>query len=148
MVNGKPSVSLAAVRGKRLRVLELVKEIEMRGYPGIYCPSIGDGLALCEAIALITERIGFGTAITPIYFRSVEEMTGMEECIAADNIAGVSSCLSDRWLDDTTIAGPPKRVRDEVEKWYAAGIKTPTLVPSSTKGGQLQAFEELFEVFG
>ncbi|HCU90396.1 MAG: hypothetical protein CMF53_04100 [Legionellales bacterium] len=302
MLNDKPAVSLAAVPGKRKAILELIKEIETRGYHGIYCPSIGDGLALCEAIALTTERIEFGTAIAPIYFRSVEEyaatisfiheisagrfrfgvgvshepalsprglrndkpladtrdfvanvkavprvgdlppiilgtlrdkmvrlaaeisdgivfangvrshmtnslatiphrtmensnffianmiptcidenlaaaravnrktlsryallpnyrnywkaagyareMANVEACISADNIEGVAECLSDRWLDDTTIAGSPRRVRDEVEKWKAAGIKTPILVPSSTRGGQLQAFAELFGVFG
>ena len=77
MLNDKPAVSLAAVPGKRKAILELVKEIETRGYPGIYCPSIGDGLALCEAIALTTERVEFGTAITPIYFRPVEEYAPM-----------------------------------------------------------------------
>lgn len=302
MPNDMPALSLAAVPGKRKAILDLIKEIETRGYSGIYCPSIGDGLALCEAIALTTERIEFGTAITPIYFRAVEEyapmvsfiheicggrfrfgigvshtpalaprgldggkpladtrkfveqlkavpragelppivlatlrdkmirlsgeisdgmifangarshmaeslaalpadaannpaffianmiptcidedldaaravnrrtlsryallpnyrnywkeagyveeMAGVEACITAGNIDHVADCLSDRWLDDTTIAGPPARVRDEVTKWRDAGIKTPILVPSSTNGGQLQAFEELFAVFG
>ncbi len=298
----KPAVSLAAVPGRRRRTLELAKEIESRGYSGIYCPSIGDGLALCEALALVTDRIEFGTAITPIYFRSVEdyaptisfiheisggrfrfgvgvshtralaprgldggkpltdtrsfvekikavprsgalppivlatlrkkmirlsaeisdgmifangvrshmaeslaalpdgdtgsstffvgnmiptcvdddldaaravnrntlsryallpnyrnywkeagyveEMNAVEKCIETGDTEGVASCLSDRWLDDTTIAGPPARVRSEVEKWRASGIRTPILVPSSTRGGQMRAFEELFEVFG
>ncbi len=302
MLNDKPAVCLAAVPGKRKATLELINEIEARGYSGIYCPSIGDGLALCEAIALTTDRIEFGTAITPIYFRPVEEyaqtisfiheisagrfrfgigvshapaltprglrnekpladtrdfvenikavpragdlppivlatlrdkmvrlaaeisdgivfangvrshmtnalaklphstvknsnffianmiptcidedlsaaravnrktlsryallpnyrnywkaagyareMANVEACISADNMEGVQACLSDRWLDDTTIAGSPRRVRDEVEKWKAAGIKTPILVPSSTRGGQFQAFAELFSVFG
>ena len=76
------------------------------------------------------------------------EMANVEACISADNMEGVQACLSDRWLDDTTIAGSPRRVRDEVEKWKAAGIKTPILVPSSTRGGQFQAFAELFSVFG
>jgi len=301
-VNDKPAVSLAAVPGKRRAIIDLAREIERRGYPGIYCPSIGDGLALCEAIALVTERIEIATAITPIYFRQAteyaatisfiheiaggrfrfgigvshrpalaprgldggkpladtrrfveqlraaprvgelppiilaalrermirlsaeigdgmifangarahmaeslnvlpsatrddpaffignmiptcvdddidaaravnrktlsryallpnyrnywkdsgyaEEMNAVEACIAADNLDGVSACLSDRWLDDTTIAGPASRVRNEVEKWLDAGIRTPILVPSSTRGGQLRAFEELFDVFG
>ena len=78
----------------------------------------------------------------------VEEMARVEACVAAGNIDGVADCLSDRWLDDTTIAGPPARVRDELSKWLDAGIKTPILVPSSTNGGQMRAFEELFAVFG
>ena len=30
---------------------------------------------------------------------------------------------------------------------FEAGVSTPILVPSSTSGGQLKAFEELFEAF-
>lgn len=298
----KPAVSLAAVPGKRRAILDLAREIERRGYPGVYCPSIGDGLALSEAIALVTQRIEIATAISPIYFRQAaeyaqtiafiheiaggrfrfgigvshrpalaprgldggkpladtrtfveqlrttqrvgelppvilatlrekmirlaaeigdgmifangarshmaqslaalpaarradpaffignmiptcidddldaaravnrktltryallpnyrnywkasgyaEEMNAVEACIAADNLDAVPACLSDRWLDDTTIAGPASRVREEVAKWYDAGIRTPILVPSSTRGGQIKAFEELFAVFG
>ncbi|MGR9091336.1 MAG: hypothetical protein ACU85U_12225, partial [Gammaproteobacteria bacterium] len=77
-----------------------------------------------------------------------EEMHAVEACIAADNLEGVPGCLTNRWLDDTTIAGSASRVRGEVAKWVDAGISTPILVPSSTRGGQLQAFEELFAVFG
>ena len=61
--NGLPAVSLAAVPGRRRLTLDLAAEIERRGFSGIYCPSMGDGLALCEAIALSTERIHFGTSI-------------------------------------------------------------------------------------
>ncbi len=297
----KPALSLAAVPGRRRRTLELAQEIEARGYAGIYCPSFGDGLALCEAIALSTSHIPFGTSITPIYYRQVEdyaqtiafineiapqrfrfgigvahapalatrgisagrpladtrdfvarlravprvgelppltlaalrrkmialaaeigsglvfanaarshmafslqalpptaqrgedffignmiptcvaddleaaravnrktlssyallpnyrnywreagygaEMDAVERCIADQAVERVAACLSDQWLDDTTLAGPPQRIRDELERWYAAGVSTPILVPSSAHGGQLQAFEELFAVF-
>jgi hypothetical protein len=34
-----------------------------------------------------------------------------------------------------------------VEAWYAAGVKTPILVPSSTSGGQMKAIEELLTAF-
>ena len=64
-----PALSLAAVPGRRSRTLELAREIEKRGFAGIYCPSIGDGLALCEALAFVTSEIRFGTSITPIYTR-------------------------------------------------------------------------------
>jgi len=64
-----PAVSLAAVPGRRSATLELAREIERRGYAGIYCPSFGDGVALCEALAFVTERIPFGTSIQPIYTR-------------------------------------------------------------------------------
>ena len=64
-----PALSLAAVPGRRRRTLELAQEIERRGFAGIYCPSFGDGLGLCEALALTTERIRFGTGIANIYTR-------------------------------------------------------------------------------
>ena len=301
MENLKPAISLAAVPGKRQAIIDLAMEAEKRGYPGIYCPSIGDGLALCTAIAMVTERIEIATAITPIYFRQaqdyaptvsflheisagrfrfgigvshspaltprcldggkplsdtrafveqlkavervgelppiilatlrnkmirlaaeigdgmifanaarshmgnslaaldggtsnrstffvgnmiptcvdndidraravnrktlsryvllpnyrnywkeagyMEEMRAVEACVADGRMDDIGKCLSDKWLDDTTIAGSPARVRDEVSKWMEAGIKTPILVPSSTTGGQIQACQELFDVF-
>ena len=301
MPSPKPALSLAAVPGRRQRTLDLAKEIEDRGFAGIYCPSFGDCMALSEGIALVTERIEFGTSVAPIYFRSVEdyaqsasfiheisngrfrfgigvshervlvgrgldagrpladirafvdklqavpqagelpplmlatlrkkmialagevsaglvfanaarshiakslsvlppghaaqdhffignmiptcidddaaaaravlrktlvsyarlpnyrnywkeagyidEMNAVEKAIREGNEERIGNCLSDRWLADTTIAGPANRVREELERWYAAGIKTPILVPSSTKGGQMKAFKELFAVF-
>ncbi|MEX2480849.1 MAG: LLM class flavin-dependent oxidoreductase [Gammaproteobacteria bacterium] len=296
-----PALSLAAVPGRRQRTLELAREIEARGYAGIYCPSFGDSLALCTALAQVTETIPFGTSITPIYYRQAEDyaqtasfihelaggrfrfglgvahaptlarrgvtagrplddmrefverlravkgvgelpplvlaalrprmialagaigdglvfanaarshlpqalaalpaarraaadffignmiptcvddelqaaravnrktlssyallpnyrnywraagyaddMDAVERCIAAGDMERIGECLSDRWLDDVTIAGPPDRVREELAKWYAAGVTTPILVPSSAHGGQMQAFAELFAVF-
>jgi len=55
--------------------------------------------------------------------------------------------MSDRWLSDVTLYGPVRRVREGLEAWYDAGIKTPILVPSSAVGNQLKAFEELFAAF-
>ena len=74
-------------------------------------------------------------------------MDAVELCIAENRLDQVGHALSDQWLDDTTIAGPPSRVREELQRWYEAGVKTPILVPSAVKGGQMQAFEELFAVF-
>jgi alkanesulfonate monooxygenase SsuD/methylene tetrahydromethanopterin reductase-like flavin-dependent oxidoreductase (luciferase family) len=68
-VTRMPAVSLAAVPGRKARTFELVREIERRGFAGIYCPSFGDAMGLCQAIAHLTETIEFGTAIQPIYLR-------------------------------------------------------------------------------
>jgi alkanesulfonate monooxygenase SsuD/methylene tetrahydromethanopterin reductase-like flavin-dependent oxidoreductase (luciferase family) len=68
-----PAVSLAAVPGRRRATLELAAEIERRGFAGIYCPSFGDGLGLCEAIALVTKRIPFGTTIVNLYARHPQD---------------------------------------------------------------------------
>src|SRR5262249_29776500 len=64
-----PAVSLAAMPGRRAATIDLAREIERRGFSGIYCPSCGDGLGLCEAIALGTKEIRFGTAIANLYTR-------------------------------------------------------------------------------
>lgn len=296
-----PAISLAAVPGRRHVTLELAKEIERRGFAGIYSPSLGDSLSLCLAIAMATERIPLGTSITPIYFRSaadlaqtaafiheiargrfrlglgvshepalqrmgiragkpladtrayvrdlkavqragempkltlaalrkkmialageigdgmvfangarshmqdslralppsrlqepgffignmiptiisddlaaararhrktltgyamlpnyrnywkeagyVEEMEAVERALQAHELDRVPELLTDRWLEDVTLFGPAKRVRDELERWYEAGVRTPILVPSSTAGNQLDAFQELFAAF-
>ncbi len=68
-----PAVSLAAVPGRRARTLELAKEIERRGFSGIYCPSFGDGMGLCLALALTTTEIRFGTTIAIIYNRNAAD---------------------------------------------------------------------------
>ena len=65
----KPAVSLAAVAGRRKATLELAQRLEQEGFSGIYCPSFGDGMGLCEALALVTREIPFGTSIANIYTR-------------------------------------------------------------------------------
>lgn len=296
-----PALSLVAVPGRRKQTLELAKQIEDKGYPGIYCPSMSDGLALCQAIALATEKIRVGTSITPIYTRHVqdfaqaasfihevsdgrfdfgigvshapamdrlgvstgkplsdirqfvedlkavpragelprivlatlrkkmiglaeeigggmvfangarshmadslsvlgeeartnddffignmiptvisddidaararnrktltsyamlpnyrnywkeagyvEEMEAVEAAMAAKDMDKIGDCLSDRWLADTTLAGTASEVREGIEAWFDAGIKTPIIVPSSAAGGQMQAFEEFFAIY-
>ncbi len=301
MSERKPAISLAAVPGRRNATLDLAREIEKRGFSGIYGPSLGDALALCEAIGLLTREIEFGTTITPIYTRHVnefaqtasfihetsggrfrfgigvshapamdrlgvkqgkpltdirrfveelkavpragelppitlatlrrkmialsaeiadgmvfangsrshmatslaalpdqrrndpgffigdmiptcihddidtaravnrktltsyamlpnyrnywieagyeEEMAGVARCIEAKAFDEIPNHLSDRWLDDCTLAGPASRVREGIEAWFDAGIRTPIIVPSSANGGQMKAFEELFAAF-
>lgn len=298
--NGLPAISLAAVPGRRRLTLDLAAEIERRGFSGIYCPSMGDGLALCEAIALSTERIHFGTSIVNIYTRHVtefahtasfihevsrgrfwfgvgvshapahkrlgvtvgkplgdirafvdelkavrgagalppivlatlrdrmiataaeigdgmvfangarsrmshslaaagekaadpdflvgnmiptvisddrdlaaarnrktlsryallpnyrnywkaagyvEEMEAVERAVERGETDRIPGLLSDRWLADCTLFGTAADVREGVERWFDAGIRTPILVPSSAAGNQIKAFEELFAAF-
>lgn len=295
-----PAVSLAAVPGRRKAIIELATEIERRGFPGIYCPSLGDNLALCEALALTTNEVTFGTSITPIYGRHVadfaqtaafihevsggrfrfgigvshapamdrlgikqgkpladirnfvtqlravprtgelppivlatlrqrmiqlaeeiaegmvfangarshmhaslealspaartgeffignmiptcisddidaakavnrrtltsyaalpnyrnywkeagyvEEMEAVEAALAAQQPDKIPDALSDRWLADTTLFGTASQVREGIEAWFDAGIRTPIVVPSSAAGNQLQAFNEFFALW-
>ena len=301
MTTQLPAVSLASVPGRRKTIIELVGEIERRGFPGIFCPSLGDNLALCEAIALSTNEIVFGTSISPIYTRNVfdyaqtvgfihevsggrfrfgvgvshepamkrlgvelgkpltdmrdfvanlkavpragelppivlatlrqkmiklseeigngmvfangarshmstslnvladdtrtdpdffignmiptcisddeeaakavnrrtltsyatlpnyrnywkeagyvEEMEGVEAAMAAGDMEKIPACLSDRWLADTTLFGTASKVREGIEAWFDAGIKTPIIEPSSAVGNQLKALEEFFALW-
>ncbi len=296
-----PAISLAAVGGRRARTVELIKEIEARGFSGIFCPSLGDGMALCLSIAHHTSRLEFGTAIHPIYFQlpaqlansaayiheiaegrfrlgigvthapthsrlglSVgkpladtreyveamqkpgeqmgglppitlatlrdkmvalaveisdgavwanasrsrmghslagipqdridggfyvgnmiptvidddkeagaarnratlkgyvtlpnyrnywkeagyeEEMTAVEQAMEAKDADAIVAAMSDKWLSDCTLYGSAGEVREGVEAWFDAGVPSPILVPSSTSGGQMKAFEELFAAF-
>ena len=68
-----PAMSLAAVPGRRQKIIEIAQEAERRGFPGIYGPSLGDSLSLCTAIAMVTSEIKLGTSITPIYTRNVTD---------------------------------------------------------------------------
>ncbi len=76
----------------------------------------------------------------------VEEMEAIEEALERRDRDAIPGLMSDRWLDDCTIAGPADRVRERIEAWFDAGV-LPIVVPSSTKGGQFVAFEELFATF-
>ncbi len=301
MSNRMPAVSLAAIPGRREKTLQIAEEIEQRGFPGIYGPSLGDSLSLCLAIALRTRQVELGTTITPIYTRHIndfaqtasfihevsggrfrfgigvshapamdrlgvtqgkplsdirkfvadlkavpragqlppivlatlrdrmirlaeeiangmvfangarshmaaslanlsedartgedffignmiptcisddeaaamavnrrtlasyaylpnyrnywrqagyeEEMAAVEAALAEERHDDVAACLSDRWLADTTLFGSASKVRDGIEAWFDAGVRTPIIVPSSASGGQLQALEEFFSIW-
>ena len=296
----KPAVSLAAVAGRRKATLELAQRLEQEGFSGIYCPSFGDGMGLCEALALVTREIPFGTSIANIYTRhptdyaqsaalihelsqgrfrfgigishgptyerlglSVgtplsdirrfvhdlragasqagelppltlatlrrkmvqlageiaqgavwanaarshmaqslrhlpaekrqdpgfflgnmiptcidddkaaaaavhrrtlssyvrlpnyqnywieagfeEEMQAIRQALANQEPEKIPALMSDRWLQQVTLYGSAAEVREGIEAWYETGINTLIVVPSSTKGGQMVAFQELID---
>jgi alkanesulfonate monooxygenase SsuD/methylene tetrahydromethanopterin reductase-like flavin-dependent oxidoreductase (luciferase family) len=301
MHDSLPALSLVAVPRRRRLTLDVAREAERRGFAGLYVPSIFGNMAQSTALALSTERIVFGTAIAPIYARTVEdfahsaayiheasggrfrfgigvahapshirmgvtpgkplgdirafvakfrsyegigapppivlaalrqrmvalageiadglvfanasrshmarslsvipaakradpgflvanmiptcisddveaakavnrrtltrytmlpnyrnywkeagygdEMAAIETALAAGRQADLTALMSDRWLADATLFGPPAAVRDGVAAWREAGITTPILVPSSAAGNQLTAVEEIFAAF-
>jgi len=77
----------------------------------------------------------------------VEEMEGIEKAVQAQDFEKVPQFFTDKWLADTTLFGSASVVRDGVEAWFDAGVKTPILVPSSANGGQMKAFEEMLAIF-
>jgi alkanesulfonate monooxygenase SsuD/methylene tetrahydromethanopterin reductase-like flavin-dependent oxidoreductase (luciferase family) len=66
-----PAISLVAVPGRRRRTIEIAQEIERRGFAGIYSPSMFGNMSFCEALAWNTTTLPFGTAIAPIYQRTI-----------------------------------------------------------------------------
>ena len=74
-----------------------------------------------------------------------DEMQAIRKAIAAGQEDTIPSLMSDRWLSQVTLYGSPTEVRDGVEAWYAAGVKTLIMVPSSAKGNQMAALQELID---
>ena len=77
----------------------------------------------------------------------VEEMEAIEAALAAKERERLPELMTDDWLRDVSLFGSVAEVREGVEAWYEAGVKTPILVPSSANGNQMVAFEELFAAF-
>jgi alkanesulfonate monooxygenase SsuD/methylene tetrahydromethanopterin reductase-like flavin-dependent oxidoreductase (luciferase family) len=69
-----PALALIASPGQRRNAVEIAGEAERRGFAGIYCPSVGDPVALCQAIAQATTSIPIGTAVEPIYLRAPQSL--------------------------------------------------------------------------
>ena len=76
-----------------------------------------------------------------------EEMTAIETAVARGRTEDIPKYLPDRWLADCTLFGPPAKIRDGVEAWRAAGVKTPVLVPLSADGDQNTAIRQVFAAF-
>lgn len=75
------------------------------------------------------------------------EMEAVQAGLETRDPDAVRAAMSDRWLDDCTLSGPASRVRDGIGAWFDAGVTSPIVVPSSTSGGQVKAFSELFDAF-
>lgn len=119
---------------------------------------IGNRIRTCicddeaEAKAVLRRTVA-NYALMP-YYRNywkeagyVEEMTGIEAAVAQGRPDDVPKYLPDRWLTDITLFGSATKVREGVEAWRAAGIKTPILVPLSADGDQKTALEHVFAAF-
>src|SRR6478735_12604639 len=83
---GLPYLSLICTPRKRLAIVELAKEAERRGFPGIASPSLGTALGLCASLAHETTTIRFFTSIQPIYHSAAAEAAAMASHI--DEVSG------------------------------------------------------------
>ena len=77
----------------------------------------------------------------------VEEMEAVEKAIEAGERERLRELMTDTWLRDVSLFGSVAEVREGLEAWYEAGVKTPIVVPSSANGNQMVAFQELFAAF-
>jgi alkanesulfonate monooxygenase SsuD/methylene tetrahydromethanopterin reductase-like flavin-dependent oxidoreductase (luciferase family) len=77
----------------------------------------------------------------------LEEMNAIEAALAAGRVDEVPRYLTDKWLADVTLFGPAAKVREGVEAWREAGIRTPCIVPLSADGDQTTALRQVFEAF-
>ena len=129
---------------------------EKRDAPDFF---IGDMVPTCisddrAAAAAVMRRTLVGYVALPNYRNYwieagyEEEMRAIEQAQRAGDAAKIPGLMTERWLRDVTLYGTASDVRDGLDAWYAAGVRTPILVPSSASGGQMKAFEELFAVFG
>ena len=74
-----------------------------------------------------------------------EEMQAIREAIANKEDDKIPALMSDRWLQQVTLYGSAAEVHEGIEAWYETGINTLFVVPSSTRGGQMVAFQELID---
>jgi alkanesulfonate monooxygenase SsuD/methylene tetrahydromethanopterin reductase-like flavin-dependent oxidoreductase (luciferase family) len=76
-----------------------------------------------------------------------DEMQAVVTAVAENRPNDVEKCISDRLLADTTLSGTATQIRDGVEAWRAAGIKSPVLVPLAADGSQTTALQDVFTAF-
>lgn len=65
---------------------------------------------------------------------------------ADGNVAGLRAAMTDRWIDDVCLYGPPTRIREGLAAWDASGLDLPVLVPSSLDGGHRAALRQILEI--
>lgn len=137
--------------GRSLSALPAAKRDDLDFFIGNMLPTcVSDDV---EAAKAVNRRSLTHYAFLPNYRNYwkeagyVEEMTAIETAIADGRRDDVTRYFTDKWLSDNTLFGPVSRVREGVEAWRAAGVRTPVIVPSSAAGNQLNAVEEVFAAF-
>ncbi len=76
-----------------------------------------------------------------------DEMLAIRKAIANGEEQRIPELMSDRWLSEVTLYGSPAQVREGIEAWYAAGVNALIVVPSSSRGNQMAALQELIDLY-
>ena len=120
---------------------------------------IGDMIPTCvddndpQAAMNVSKRTLTGYVMLPNYRNYwkeagyTEEMEAIEGALQRGDRDAIPGLMSERWLADATLYGTRAQVLEGLEQWFAVGVKTPILVPSSTSGGQVKAMEEFLAAF-
>ena len=69
-----PALALVAAPGRRNKMIALAKEVEQRGFSGLYLPSLGATLPFCQSVLEATSSIEVVSSIQPIYYYNPNEM--------------------------------------------------------------------------
>jgi alkanesulfonate monooxygenase SsuD/methylene tetrahydromethanopterin reductase-like flavin-dependent oxidoreductase (luciferase family) len=111
---------------------------------------ISDDLEAAAAVNRRTLAMYLGLPNYRNYWKEAgyqDEMLAVEAALEAGERDRLPELMTDRWLSDCTLYGPPKRILEGLEAWYETGLRTPILVPASAVGNQMKAFEEFFSLF-
>jgi alkanesulfonate monooxygenase SsuD/methylene tetrahydromethanopterin reductase-like flavin-dependent oxidoreductase (luciferase family) len=119
---------------------------------------IGNMIPTCisddrAAAAAVLRRVLTGYVRLPNYQNYwieagyAEEMLAIRQALANNELDRLPDLMTDRWLHDVTLSGSAAEVRDGIAAWYDTGVKTLIVVPSSARGNQMMAFQELFSAF-
>jgi alkanesulfonate monooxygenase SsuD/methylene tetrahydromethanopterin reductase-like flavin-dependent oxidoreductase (luciferase family) len=136
-----PAISLVAVPGRRRRTIEIAQEIERRGFAGIYSPSMFGNMSFCEALAWNTATLPFGTAIAPIYQRTIgdfaQSAAAMHEISNGRFRLGIGVAHAPAHIRMGVTPGKPLAdIRNFVEKFRAQdglGLLPPIIVAALRK---------------
>jgi alkanesulfonate monooxygenase SsuD/methylene tetrahydromethanopterin reductase-like flavin-dependent oxidoreductase (luciferase family) len=134
-----------------LAVLPSAKRADHRFYIGNRIRTcIGDDIGQAKAVL----RQTMAHYLLLPYYRNywkeagyLDEMAAVEKAVAAGDTADLGRYLTDAWLADVTLFGTAAQIRDGVEAWREAGIKSPVLVPLSPDGNQETALRQTFAAF-
>lgn len=135
MTQKKPGLAIAALPGRRHRMIEWAKEAEGRDFAGVFVTSVSACLPFCQAILQETSRITVGSTIQPIYFQSAR--------LLADNAAfmhemsggrfrlgiGISHAPALQRYGVTNSGKPVSDMRNYVEELRAAEQEVGPLPP-------------------
>ncbi|MFT4570760.1 MAG: alkanesulfonate monooxygenase SsuD [Hyphomicrobiaceae bacterium] len=146
-----PALSIVPTPGKWAVCLELAQIAEERGFEGIYVPSLGEAMAMCQALAHETASLHCGTSIVNIYSRHPADYARtaatIHELSKGRFVFGVG--VSHGHFNDAlglTTGKPLADTRAFVEKFRAAKVgELPPLVLATLRDPMIRLAGELAE---